>query len=207
MGFLLYLKRPFIWLSRFRHRCGYGVHSPFAFGLITDVVYERRPYYAYANLKSEGKKRRRKEGRIKGYVKVNRLLFRLVNRIQPVTIVEVGPSSIASLYMQAAKKSAGYVFASNLSELVLEADTKVDFLYLNRYRQPEEVEKIFDICAGRVSSESLFVVHGICYSKPMRDVWRRLKEDERAGVTFDLYDVGLIFFDRRKFKQHYVVNF
>lgn len=55
MGFLLCLKRPFIWLSRFRHRCGYGVHSPFAFGLITDVVYERRPYYAYANLKSEGK--------------------------------------------------------------------------------------------------------------------------------------------------------
>ena len=22
----LTLKRPFIWLSRFRHRCGYGVH-------------------------------------------------------------------------------------------------------------------------------------------------------------------------------------
>ena len=27
----LTLKRPFIWLSRFRHRCGYGVHSPFCF--------------------------------------------------------------------------------------------------------------------------------------------------------------------------------
>ncbi|GAE22340.1 hypothetical protein JCM10003_1921 [Bacteroides pyogenes JCM 10003] len=100
MSFLLCLKRPFIWLSRFRHRCGYGVHSPFAFGLITDVVYERRPYYAYANLESEEKERRRKEGRIKGHVKVNRLLFRLVNRIQPGTIVEVGPLSVASLYMQ-----------------------------------------------------------------------------------------------------------
>lgn len=146
------------------------MHSPFAFGLITDVVYERRPYYAYANLKSEGKKRR-KEARIKGYVKWNRLLFRLVNRIQPATIVEVESSSVASLYMQAAKKSAGYVFASNLSELVLEADTKVDFLYLNRYRQPEEVEKIFDICAGRVSSGSL-----------VRGSWNLLFETDEGCV-------------------------
>ena len=43
----LTLKRPFIWLSRFRHRCGYGVHSPFAFNLITQVIYESTPYYKY----------------------------------------------------------------------------------------------------------------------------------------------------------------
>ena len=44
---LLALKRPFIWLYRFRHRCGYGVHSPFAFNLITHVIYESTPYYKY----------------------------------------------------------------------------------------------------------------------------------------------------------------
>lgn len=207
MNLPLYLKRPFIWLSRFRHRCGYGVHSPFAFGLITDVIYEKRPYYAYARLNEEERERKRKEGRIKGNTKVNRLLFRLVNRMQPDTIVEAGPPSVASLYMQAAKEAADYVYASDLSELMLEGGTTIDFLYLNLYWQPEVVEKVFDVCAGRVSSESLFVVHGICYSKPMRNVWRRLQEDERTGITFDLYDVGLIFFDRQKIKQHYIVNF
>lgn len=34
MNIILALKRPFIWLSRVRHRCGYGVF-PFAFELIT----------------------------------------------------------------------------------------------------------------------------------------------------------------------------
>ena len=43
MNLLYYLKRPFIRLSRFRYRCGYGVHSPFAFSLITDVIYEKMP--------------------------------------------------------------------------------------------------------------------------------------------------------------------
>ena len=47
---LLALKRPFIWLYRFRHRCGYGVHSPFAFNLITHVIYETTPYYKYREL-------------------------------------------------------------------------------------------------------------------------------------------------------------
>ena len=56
MNLLLCLKRPFIWLSRFRYRCGYGVHSPFAFSLITDVIYEKMPYYAYDSLEKEQKK-------------------------------------------------------------------------------------------------------------------------------------------------------
>ena len=52
---LLALKRPFIWLYRFRHRCGYGVHSPFAFNLITHVIYETTPYYKYWELAAEQK--------------------------------------------------------------------------------------------------------------------------------------------------------
>lgn len=66
MNLLLSLKRPFIWLSRFRYRCGYGVHSPFAFSLITDVIYEKRPYYAYQSLLQEQKKMWRERGWKKG---------------------------------------------------------------------------------------------------------------------------------------------
>lgn len=69
MNLLLCLKRPFIWLSRFRYRCGYGVHSPFAFSLITDVIYEKMPYYAYFSLKEEQKKMIKEQGWCKGIQK------------------------------------------------------------------------------------------------------------------------------------------
>ena len=98
MNLLLCIKRPFIWLSRFRYRCGYGVHSPFAFSLITDVIYEKMPYYAYSSLKKEQKKMIRERGWTKGSQKVNRFLFRLVNRVQPDTIIEVGRPSSTTLY-------------------------------------------------------------------------------------------------------------
>ena len=96
MNLLLCIKRPFIWLSRFRYRCGYGVHSPFAFSLITDVIYEKMPYYAYSSLKKEQKKMIRERGWTKGSQKVNRFLFRLVNKVQPATIIEVGRPSCLS---------------------------------------------------------------------------------------------------------------
>ena len=111
---LLTLKRPFIWLSRVRHRCGYGVHSPFAFELITCLFYEKTPYYAYKELAQEEKKQKRNHG--KGWrnesLKVKRLLFRLVNRIQPGTIIDFGTPSSSSLYLQSGKATADYTFAS-----------------------------------------------------------------------------------------------
>lgn len=207
MNLTLCLKRPFIWLSRFRHRCGYGVHSPFAFSLITDVVYEKMPYYAYSFLKKEQKKKVKELGWKKGMRKVNRFLFRLVNRVQPETIVEVGRHSVSSLYLQAAKPSAGYLFASDLSELFLDAGVPVDFLYLNDYQNPSLMEEVYRICVRRTTPQSVFVLHGIHYSKAMKVLWKRLQADEQVGITFDLYDVGLLFFDKTKIKQHYIVNF
>lgn len=204
---LLCIKRPFVWLSRFRYRCGYGVHSPFAFGLITDVIYEKMPYYAYDSLKKEQKILTSVRGCNKGLQKVNRLLFRLVNRVQPATIVEAGRPSVASLYLQAAKPSAEYLFASDLSELFLDADMPIDFLYLNDYRNPVLMEEVFSVCVQRTTMKSVFVIQGICYSREMKAFWRRLQEDERVGITFDLYDLGLLFFDKTKIKQHYIVNF
>lgn len=201
-------KKPFIWLSRFRHRCGYGVHSPFAFNLITDVIYEKRAYYAYDSLDRECKER--EDSRLKYLLndrKVYRLLFRLVNYVQPSVMIELGKRSSASLYMQSAKSAADYLFASDLSELFLDADTSIDFLYLNDYRNVALMRQAFQVCVSRSVATSLFVIRGIGYSREMKSFWKELQCDERVGITFDLYDVGLLFFDRAKIKQHYIVNF
>ena len=149
----------------------------------------------------------RERGWTKGSQKVNRFLFRLVNRVQPDTIIEVGRPSSTTLYLQSAKPSASYLFASDLSELFLDADTSVDFLYLNDYRNPDLLEEVFRVCAHRATPKSVFVVHGICNSKEMKALWKKLQADERVGITFDLYDVGLLFFDKTKIKQQYIVNF
>lgn len=208
-SFLIALKRPFVWLCRFRHRRGYGVHSPFAFGLITGVIYERTPYYKYKELLTE-----EKNSPLRKYPRwseeprrVKRLLFRLVNYVQPTTLVDAGVPSASSLYLKAAKEGTDYLAASELSDLFLESGVPVDFLYLHDYRRPAFVEEVFRVCAARTTGRSVFVIGGIRYTPQMYALWKRLIKDERTGITFDLYDLGIIFFDKKKNKQAYIVNF
>ena len=79
--------RGWNWCCRFRHRCGYGVHSPSDFFLITFVVYERLAFYAYNLLHA---KRKQVEHLPHYREKTDRLLFRLVNHLQPRNMLEVG---------------------------------------------------------------------------------------------------------------------
>lgn len=205
----LFLKRPFIWMLRFRHRCGYGVHSPFAFNLITQVIYESTPYYKYKDLEKEEKKLALEKDKNWKYESKKRkhLLFRLVNYTQPNTIIDIGRLAASSLYLKAGREGADYVAASSLSELLLEADVPVDFLYLHHYRQPKLMEEAFHICLARITDQSIFVIEGIRYTPEMFALWKRMRQDEKAGVSFDLYDLGILFFDKTKIKQDYVVNF
>ena len=126
---------------------------------------------------------------------------------QPATIVDAGMQAASSLYLKAAKEGADYTAAADLSELFLESGASVDFLYLHDYRRPEFVEEVFRICADRTAQTSVFVIEGIRYTSRMRAVWRRISRHEKAGITFDLYDLGIIFFDKTRIKQDYIVNF
>ena len=206
---LLALKRPFIWLRRFRHRRGYGVHSPFAFDFITDVVYERTAYYKYKDLREREKqlKGEKKPDWLYEPPKLKRLLFRLVNYAQPARVVDAGRLSASALYLKAACEHADYVGATDLSELFLEAGVPVGFLYLHDYRNPAFMEDVFRVCAPRTTERSLFVIEGIHYTRNMTALWKRMQQDPRVGITFDLYDLGILFFDKSITKQDYIVNF
>lgn len=70
------IHHPLVWLKRIRHRCGYGIHSPFAFDFVTGVIYETDAYYAYADIERRlcGNFWQRMVQR-----KHQRLLFRLAN--------------------------------------------------------------------------------------------------------------------------------
>lgn len=201
------LKRPFIWIKRFRHRCGYGVHSPFAFEFITNVIYEKAPYYAYKELEQQKRRSHIRINRFSLLRKKNRLLFRLVNRIQPVTIWDVGSISSVSSYLQAAKRSADYIAVADSSSLPVYADVVVDFVYIHEPENIEFVKAAWQHCIRRVSQHSVIVLEGIHYTDDMRAFWEQCVSDERVGITFDLYDLGIMLFDKSKIKQHYIVNF
>ena len=206
---MFFLCRLWIWCKRFRHRCGYGVHSPSDFFLITSIIYERSPYYAYRTLKKRG---------FSNYLphyrrKVNRLLFRLVNYFRPKSLIEVGIGNGASIsYMRAASRTMDSVTLKGrdrdktLLQLTkkLEELKSVDCLHIAHTPFYQEV---FEDALSYVQPDSWFIIGGIYESQEKRKWWKEVVADERVGITFDLYDIGLVFFNKNRYKQHYIVNF
>lgn len=189
-------KRAWIWVRRFRHRCGYGVHSPFAFQLITWVIYEKGRFYAYAEL---DKLRKQYASVDTNSRKVDQLLFRLANAVQPVSILDVGSQSdLSAAYLKAGCRTA------RMLSLADELTSPIGLVHLGSCVPETDLwEQLLPLTDGN----SLFVIDGIYDSPAMHQWWKRVMDDTRTGITFDLYDVGLVFFDKSKIKQHYLVNF
>lgn len=83
-----------LWLRRFRHRCGYGIHSPWVYTLVSDVILQRMPYYAYDSLPDvEGWRR-----------KDLQLLLRLANHFQPDEVEVKGYGKLSADWLKAGRR-------------------------------------------------------------------------------------------------------
>ena len=206
---MLLAQRIWNWCRRFRYRCGYGVHSPSDFFLITSVVYERLPYYAYERLKKTSFSKSLPHYR----EKVNKLLFRLVNFYRPGSLIEVGEGNgEAFRYMNQARTSMVSVALKGVEkeetlchlETELKRLKKLDFLHIAFTPYYKE---IFEIAFPYLHDESCVVVGDVYASAERKAWWKELISDERVRISFDLYDIGLLRFEKKRFKQNYKVNF
>lgn len=202
MQILRFFRRCLVWLCRFRHRCGYGIHSPFAFHIVRDVVYEKDAFYAYATLAAEPADNsglRQKD---------LRLLLRLANDHRPRTGILLGEDTRCALrYLQAGRSSCRFLCTearSLLSEKSEELPEHLDLCYADRC---EEWEQVAGQLLSRCHGNTLVIVRGIHRGKAARRTWKALQALTQVRVTFDLYDFGLAYFEERFNKQDYVINY
>lgn len=92
-------------LGRYRHSKGFGIHSPFAFRFVLNVLRERNPYYAYEMLDAlrhsviAHTRHNLRHPRIIS-LKNAKMIFRVTNYFNPVYILQIGTSyGISSVSM------------------------------------------------------------------------------------------------------------
>lgn len=82
-------------LSRHHRSKGFGIHSPFAFAFVRDVLRERHPYYSYETLKLlrsgvvEAAAAYKRHPRVTSLKNI-KMLFRIANRFCPGEILQIG---------------------------------------------------------------------------------------------------------------------
>ena len=195
--------RPIVRLLRCRHRCGYGIHSPFAWAKVTGVIYERGLYYAYAPLlTAHPMGGGRHDGMTLGDL---RLLFRLSNDTHPRRghiVIQKGLAAPAA-YLRSGCKSCQWTTADS-AKPTLPAAEALDFVYLDA---PEVWPALAQQAVEQLSDGGALVIRGIHRKAADRAAWRRLQAQQQVRVTFDLYEFGLVYVEQRLNKEDYLISY
>lgn len=190
-------------INRLKYSKGFGVHSPWVYRFIRYVLNENYAYYCYNDLKAfypHLKKRTRKNCE---------LYFRLANFRQPKYIIDYGsPNSAYSSYMKEGCKNS-------LIVQIVPDDNKIYQDYLSPFGVLEMVrmnltgnyQAFYEECLKHVDNKSMMIVENIYKGKDERAFWKAVINDDRTGITFDLFECGIIFFDKSRYKKNYIINF
>jgi precorrin-6B methylase 2 len=142
---------------KLRHRKGHGVHSPFVYNLITKVIEEKTPYYAFEQIKKATQEANYQRNRIKFprpkkvyEHKYGALLFRLINFFKCKVVLQVGsPEETIALYMASTDSECkcivleeDHAISSKITELA--AKTGLNNLQIRCGDYPEKIKEIFD---------------------------------------------------------------
>lgn len=191
------VQRYLHWLRRIKYCRGFGVQSPSAYRFIRYVINEHYPYYAYDELRKELPRldsltRKRME-----------LYFRVANFRQ------------ASLWLDYSRRDdtiATYVGrgcnATQVRRITdlrqITADDRIEVL---RICPTAGSEAVLEAALQQTDDHTLFIIEDIGYNDTARRLWQTLLESDLTSVSYDLYYLGIAFFDRKRYKANYVVNF
>lgn len=154
------------WPVMWWRRKGFGIHSPFAFSLITRTIAERGEYYAYPALR-----------KLAGAdFSILSLLFRLICRFKPSTVRIISSDSRL--------KSAVTLADSRISF----TDADSEMIVIDRLSSINESDAIFNTIDSSRQHPAYIVIYSL-NNAPNRKLWEQLIG---SGMTFSDGKTGII---------------
>lgn len=180
MKIVVYWKERIKHAVRFRNKRGFGVHSPFMFNLIINVLRDRQGQYDYPVAWEAAALRGRKER------KCFRMISRLVRHLRVQRVVCVGDkAALLTDYLSSFCVEA-------LPFPVPEALAGADFLYIGR-RAGEEGATAACLAQALERPVRYVVVADIHRDAFASRTWRQYRD--KATVCVDMMWQGLLIFD------------
>ncbi len=236
----------------FKARTKYNVHSPFVYDFVEDVLEDDRWYYAFSEWEALRRLLRSNKTKIQvtdygagsqvtgtgerslsslarysaGSPYTCRLLFRIVQKYQPKTMLELGASlGISTGYQAAAALNAQFLtiegcpnvahYAAHhfqlmklknvrllegkfdeMLHLALKELKKLDYLFLDGNHRKAPVLRYFEQCLELADERSVFVFDDIHWSDEMEQAWEEIKRHEAVTLSIDLFFFGVVFFQK-----------
>ena len=246
-----------------KHRRGHGIHSPFVFDFITTVLNDKAENPAFLEIEKLrtnllgnkekisyqdpgagskiGYRGSRTVSDITRYSatprKYGELLFRIVEKYTPSTIIELGTSlGIGTLYLSGTGIDAVVYTMEGAEPLIKKANLNfkalqrknirltegefdkslpevlstvqsADLVFFDGNHSFDATWKYFSHCLEKSHDNSIFIFDDIHWSDEMEQVWDKIKQSENVKVTIDLFRMGIVFFRKELSKQNFVIKY
>jgi len=191
------VQRYLHWLRRIKYCRGFGVQSPSAYRFIRYVINEHYPYYAYDELRKELTRldsltRKRME-----------LYFRVANFRQASLWLDFCEcNDVIATYVGRGCHATQVRRITDLQQIT--ADDRIEVL---RICPTAGSEAVLEAALQQADDHTLFIIEDIGYNDTAKRMWQKLLESDITSVSYDLYYLGIAFFDRKRYKNNYIVNF
>lgn len=83
----------------------------------------------------------------------------------------------------------------------------VDFVYFDANHTKEATLRYFGLCLKKARPQTIFIFDDIHLSQEMSDAWKMIRENPAVSLSMDIFDAGVIFFEKGLTKHHYILAF
>ncbi len=185
---MLHLRHFFSYLSRMPRTYGFGVQSPFAYRFVRQTVNGHNDFLLSPEVELLFSTLPRKRRRVY-------LLFLRFASFMKGKACFLSPEFHDACLTQA-MHAVGCEACGDLSSFPVVSFSIITPAF-------RDWDGLFD----RMDTNGMVVIWGIRDKRDDYRYWRQLVEDKRTFVSFDLYDVGVLFFDPKMFKRTYCCNY
>lgn len=239
------------YLSAFNGK-GHGIHSPFVFDLIKSVLNDKKTYPCYFELErlrnqllkdrsvievedfGAGSSVIKSNKRVVRDIaasslkpqKFSQLLYRLVQKYQPASMVELGTSfGVSTAYLAKANPASKVYTLEGAASIATIAENNfnnlgiqnielirgdfdhtlpalltrlktVDFAFVDGNHRKIPALQYLHQLAALANEQSIFIFDDIHWSAEMEDAWQHIKAHNAVTLTIDLFFVGMVFFKK-----------
>lgn len=214
------------YIKRLRNKRGFGVHSPFAFHLITEIIREKYPFYKFEVIDEAVQLFCEQENRHITTKKFH-ILFRLINHLHSNRVLEIGSYyglSSLSMALCGAEKSIEvlplkerdfsridtFINKYGLNNIqLLHGPEKIegyyDFIYIHAPLADMTLLETYKRIKRYAKEDGVILIDRISKDRQTKREWKQILKYEAPQMVIDQEKRALLFLDKRLNPKSYMI--
>ena len=91
-------------------------------------------------------------------------------------------------------------------QITVDGSRGIDVAFIDANHTHAGTRAYFNVLAEKMHEKSVMIVDDIHYNEEMDKAWQEICEDKRVTSTMDLYQMGLVFFDKNYWRKNYKIR-